>query len=159
MTERVTMAVLAGYLGISQQGVLKLTQRGTITRSPEDKLIDLREGVQQYIASVKKQSTATVTDGELNFKSYAERDKYYTSEQRRIELEQKLKNLYPREVVEELYYSVIELTREALLMLPDILERDADLSAKQVKILEKFVDRKLQSLTSEVEKVGLASDQ
>jgi len=44
-------------------------------------------------------------------------------------------------------------------MLPDILERDADLSAKQVKILEKFVDRKLQSLASEVDKAGLASDQ
>ena len=154
MTERVTMAALAGYLGISQQAVLQLTQKGTITRDPEDKLIDLRQGVQQYIENLKNQSNGIVEDGDKKFKSYAERDNYYKSEQRRIELLEKTGELYPREIVEESYYKLIELTREALLMLPDILERDADLQRKQVDTVQNFVDKKLQSLAVEVESIG-----
>ena len=156
MSERVTMAALAGWLGISQQQVLKLTQKNTITRSESDGLIDLKQGVQQYIDNLRNQNSGTVEDEEsgLKFKSYAERDNYYKSEQRRIELKEKIGELYPREEVEEMYYGIIELCREALLMLPDVLERDADLKTKQVAKVQKFVDKKLQSLSSEVEKKG-----
>jgi len=156
MSERVTMAALSGYLGISQQQVLKLTQKGTISRSEEDGKIELRRGIQQYIENLKRQNNGEVEDEGtgLKFKSYAERDNYYKSEQRRIELLEKAGQLFPREEVEEMFYGVIELAREALLMLPDILERDADLTPKQVKTVEKFVDKKLTSLASDCEKIG-----
>ena len=156
MSERVSMAVLAGYLGISQQGVLKATQKGVISRSEEDGKIDLRQGIQQYIENLRNQNSGGVDGPEgIKFKSYAERDNYYKSEQRRIELLEKTGALYPREEVEEMFYGVIELTREALLMLPDVLERDADLTPKQVKTVEKFVDKKLNSLASDTKKMGL----
>lgn len=149
------MADLSGYLGISQQRVLQLTQKGIITRG-DDKLVSLRQAVPAYVANIKEQSNGVVEDEEsgLKFKSYAERDNYYKSEGRRIELKEKLGELYPHARVEEMFYAVIELSREALLMLPDILERDADLTAKQVKAVEKFADRKLKSLANDCEKLG-----
>lgn len=152
--DRVNLRTLAGFLDITEQRVLQLTQKGVFTRG-DDKLIDLRDGIQKYIAYKTDAGKVAIQDEEsgLSFPTFAERDNYYKSEDRRISLKQKVGDLYEREEVTEKIFSLIELTRETLLILPDILERDAGLNVKQLKAVQKTVDKKLKALENSVRKL------
>ncbi|GAF78404.1 unnamed protein product [marine sediment metagenome] len=155
MSYRATLRELSGYIGLTEQRVSQLCTQGIIPRG-EDKLVDLREGIAAYCDYIRNQKSDKVLDETtgLEFKNYGERDSYYKSEERRISLAQKMGQLYEQGDVEELFYGIIELTREALLIIPDVLERDADLTPKQLKVTQKFCDKKLKALAKEAKKLG-----
>lgn len=146
---RVNLRVLAGYINVTEQRVLQLCQAGVIPRG-KDRLVNLRDGVSSYIENIKSKEVSRVQDEStgLDFKNYAERDNYYKSEDRRISLLEKIGELVPKDEVEEEFYDLIEMCREAYLILPDVLEREADLTRKQTGVVQKFTDKKLQSLAS-----------
>ena len=152
--DRVNLRTLAGFLDITEQRVLQLTQKGIFNRG-DDKLIDLREGIKNYIDYKTEAGKVAIQDEEsgLSFPTFAERDNYYKSEDRRISLKKKTGELYEREEVSEKIFSLIELTRETLLILPDIMERDAGLNTKQIKAVQKTIDKKLKALENKVAKL------
>ena len=154
MTDRVNLRELSGYIGVTEQRVLQLVQKGIFTRG-DDKLVDLRESIQSYIEYKVDGSKVAIQDEETGivFATFAERDKYYQSEDRRITLLQKTGSLFEKEDVTEKIFSLVELLRESLLILPDVLEREADLSLKQLKAVQKYVDKKLKSLENESKKL------
>lgn len=151
MSDKVTLRELSGYIGVTEQRVLQLCQQGVIPRG-EDKKIVLRDGVKAYIENLRDKQSGTVDDEAtgLTFKNYAERDKYYQSEERRIDLLAKTGQLLHTAEVEEMFHSLIEITRESFLILPDVLEREANLSAKQIEDVQKYADKKLHALANEV---------
>jgi len=148
--DRVNLRELSGFIGVTEQRVLQLVQKGVFIRG-DDKLVDLRESIQNYIKYKVDGGKVAISDEEsgLSFATFAERDKYYQSEDRRISLKEKTGELFQKDDVTEKIFALVELIRESFLILPDVLEREASLNVKQLKAVQKFVDRKLQSLESE----------
>jgi len=148
--DRVNLRELSGFVGVTEQRVLQLVQKGVFIRG-DDKLVDLRESIQNYIKYKVDGGKVAISDEEsgLSFATFAERDKYYQSEDRRISLKEKTGELFQKDDVTEKIFALVELIRESFLILPDVLEREASLNVKQLKAVQKFVDRKLQSLESE----------
>ena len=151
---RVNLRELAGFVGVTEQRVLQLVQKGVFIRG-DDKLVDLRDAIQSFIKYKTDAGKVAISDEEsgLKFATFAERDKYYQSEDRRISLKEKTGELFQKEDVTEKIFALVELIRESFLILPDVLEREANLNIKQLKAVQKFVDRKLQSLESETKKL------
>jgi len=152
--DRVNLRELSGFVGVTEQRVLQLVQKGVFIRG-DDKLVDLRESIQNYIKYKVDGGKVAISDEEsgLSFATFAERDKYYQSEDRRISLKEKTGELFQKDHVTEKIFALVELIRESFLILPDVLEREASLNVKQLKAVQKFVDRKLQSLESESKKI------
>ena len=152
--DRVNLRELSGFIGVTEQRVLQLVQKGVFIRG-DDKLVDLRESIQNYIKYKVDGGKVAISDEEsgLSFATFAERDKYYQSEDRRISLKEKTGELFQKDDVTEKIFALVELIRESFLILPDVLEREASLNVKQLKAVQKFVDRKLQSLESEAGKL------
>lgn len=152
---RVNVRTLSGFIGVTEQRVTQLCQQGKIPRA-EDKSVDLREGIHAYIEILRNQNTSEITDDDngLTFKNYSERDNYYKSEERRINLMCKSGALVHQTEVQEMFYKIVELTREAFLILPDVLEREADLDRKQIGKVQKYADKKLMSLSNTFKKMS-----
>ena len=152
--DRVNLRELSGFIGVTEQRVLQLVQKGVFIRG-DDKLVDLRESIQNYIKYKVDGGKVAISDEEsgLSFATFAERDKYYQSEDRRISLKEKTGELFQKDDVTEKIFALVELIRESFLILPDVLERESSLNVKQLKAVQKFVDRKLQSLESEAGKL------
>jgi hypothetical protein len=148
--DRVNLRELSGFVGVTEQRVLQLVQKGVFIRG-DDKLVNLRESIQNYIKYKVDGGKVAISDEEsgLSFATFAERDKYYQSEDRRISLKEKTGELFQKDDVTEKIFALVELIRDSFLILPDVLEREASLNVKQLKAVQKFVDRKLQSLESE----------
>ena len=75
-----------------------------------------------------------------------ERKAWFQSEQARLAVETTARNLIPAYEVEEGYATLVKLLVQALVSLPDVLERDHGLTPAQVDGVHKSINRTRQAL-------------
>lgn len=86
--------------------------------------------------------------------SPTDRDKWYSSEQRRIKLLTEAKTLLVAAEVEQFIAEMFKALHQSIATLPDVLERDAGLTPEQVQSAISVVDRTLLSASKAVSEVA-----
>lgn len=145
---------LADWLSLSEGRVTQLKDSGVFIRDKDGKY-DLRVSVQAYCQSVKHKGSNPLFDEEagLTFDNYTQRKAYYDSEAKKDEILENRRHLFPAETVQECFFSLVEQARESFLILPDIIERDSGASPKVISSIEKNVNKILNGLANEGERV------
>lgn len=151
----------AQMLGVSRELVRKVIAENNIQPSGEDpqgnplyRVVDIVRAVDARGTKGAKKADGEVTDPTKL--SGTERDRWYASENKRLDLELRLGRLCDRDDVERQFVGLCIRFARFLDTLPDELERDAAMTAEQVEAMHESVRRQRSALHDEIERAAAA---
>ncbi len=146
---------LAEWLSLTPARITQLTSTGVLQKNPKSKKYLLKESVAAYCQDAQGKKRSPVIDEYqgMEFTSHQERKHYFDSEHKKDDVLIRRQQLLPASDVSEAMFTLIEIIRDSLLVLPDAYERDTGADPQDVQMLERWTENKLKTLENETKRV------
>ncbi len=156
MAERINKTELAKRLNVSAPYISKLVRLKKL-KFGDDGLIDFDDAVKQIRNSSERVTNSINTDGDEpqpeDYKYWKTESEKWKAKQEELDYQEKLKNLIPREKVEQDAFLIANLVKEQFLSLPESLCNIFAAESDPMLIREQWIKETKRILTELADKL------